>query len=347
MTYSGEASEAVVRGKGPGDAVRLVGDAATLDAITGLCEPWLHLLPGRHYAEFTVYTAQRFAPTRDWESTEKTSALEPPRRLLISPEHRELVVCAEEPIWRTTQTLRSVRHLLRWQAYQQPWLFLHGGMVRLDGAGVAVVGAKKSGKTSTIMAMLAAGAAFVANDDVTLSVQDAAVVGHGWPRTVAIRRDSVLALRDRMPGFPPDSRALRHPANRWGLDVLAQETLDGYAPLLWVDPALLATAFSVPALPSTPLNATVLPHFDDSAQKPDLEQLDAVSARALIQPYVETRAVGYDTFLADWFPARKVADTSVLDAVVQRPVFRLRQSMASLAESVDAIRRRLSGSPYP
>ncbi|ARZ72329.1 hypothetical protein SMD11_6753 [Streptomyces albireticuli] len=95
-------------------------------------------------------------------------------------------------------------------------LFLHAGLVELDGLGVALVGGSRAGKTSFIMAgVLDGSGVMVCNDDVSLTAEPDGngVLGVGWPRSVSVRLDTLDLLFGR-----ERARAVRasltHPANR-------------------------------------------------------------------------------------------------------------------------------------
>jgi hypothetical protein len=338
MTVGVRGRTATVYGPEGNTSVALVGDADVISAVAELAAPWLTVVEGSADARHTIVTGPAHAPRRARQIVENAPDDEPPRRIHVSHSAHEIVVDAGEFDWQVMQVMRSIRHLLRWLAFDESHLFLHGGMVAFDGDGVAFVGAKRSGKTSLVMTALACGAEFVVNDDLTLVANDGEVTGYGWPRTVAVRRDSVLALSGRFPGFARSFRTLRHPANRWNVDVLKAETIEGMAPLLWVDPTeLTAASGSVPRR-SARLRAVVLPSFDDTVTKPELELLDPHAAEAELAPHVEQSAVNYDPFLAGWFPTAVPGGDSVRQALSALPVYRLRQRMELLPHSVQTIR---------
>lgn len=319
--------------------VTVTGDGETLAAVAALCRPWLTVTDGCDLGAPVIITGMAHAEPRDRELIQNSPDDEPPRRLLVSHAAREIVIDAPDPEWRVMQVLRGLRHVLRWQCYGPETLFLHAGMVSFDGVGVAYVGSKKAGKTSSLIAALLAGADFVVNDDLTVRVGPDGLTGYGWPRTTAIRRDTVLTLRDRLPGFPRTSRELRHPANRWNAS--AEPTVDGLAPLLWVDPAELATAAKVELRACAPIGAVVLPGWDDAVDRPRWERLSPATARELLAPHVESRAVSYDPFLAAWFDTEPV-DEVLAELVESVPIFRLRQRMDLLQVSAEQTRRLLT-----
>ncbi|WP_150516839.1 hypothetical protein [Streptomyces subrutilus] len=118
--------------------------------------------------------------------------------------------------WVVQSLLRATRAIHRSTAARQGMLFLHAGLVQLDGLGVALVGGSRAGKTTFVMASVLHGAGvMVCNDDVSLTAQPdgSGVLGAGWPRSVSVRLDTLDLL------FGPEKArtvlsSLTHPANR-------------------------------------------------------------------------------------------------------------------------------------
>ncbi|MGW6455474.1 hypothetical protein ACWF94_06005 [Streptomyces sp. NPDC055078] len=118
--------------------------------------------------------------------------------------------------WVTQSVLRATRAIHRSEASRQGVLFLHAGLVELNGLGVALVGGSRAGKTSFIMASVLNGSGvMVCNDDVSLTVDPGGdgVLGAGWPRSISVRLDTLDLLFGR-----ERARAVRtslsHPANQ-------------------------------------------------------------------------------------------------------------------------------------
>ncbi|MEU5401394.1 hypothetical protein ABZ348_19125 [Streptomyces sp. NPDC005963] len=117
--------------------------------------------------------------------------------------------------WVTQSLLRATRAIHRSAASRRGVLFLHAGLVELNGLGVALVGGSRAGKTSFIMASVLNGSGvMVCNDDVSLTVDPVAgpVTGTGWPRSISVRLDTLDLL------FGPERArsvvtSLSHPAN--------------------------------------------------------------------------------------------------------------------------------------
>ncbi|WP_267242648.1 hypothetical protein [Streptomyces sp. PR69] len=118
--------------------------------------------------------------------------------------------------WVTQSLLRATRAVHRSAASRQGVLFLHAGLVELNGLGVALVGGSRAGKTSFIMASVLHGSGvMVCNDDVSLTAErdGDGVLGAGWPRSISVRLDTLDLLfgRDRAQSL---RSSLTHPANQ-------------------------------------------------------------------------------------------------------------------------------------
>ncbi|PRY37512.1 hypothetical protein [Umezawaea tangerina] len=118
--------------------------------------------------------------------------------------------------WATQALLRATRSAHRCAASRRGVVFLHAGLVDLDGMGVLLVGGSCSGKTSFITASGLSGAGvMVSNDDVGLvsAPETGGLVGHGWPRSISMRLDTMRLLfgAERSDAI---RAGLTHPANR-------------------------------------------------------------------------------------------------------------------------------------
>lgn len=93
---------------------------------------------------------------------------------------------------------RLCRDILR-HLFMQELVYFHAGMVVYRSIGIAIMGDKKSGKTSSILTFLSTkNANYVTNDDLAISIAHKSsdpCIGYGWPRAVSIRRDSLEFMR--------------------------------------------------------------------------------------------------------------------------------------------------------
>ncbi|ATL86862.1 hypothetical protein GCM10009548_31620 [Streptomyces malaysiensis subsp. malaysiensis] len=211
--------------------------------------------------------------------------------------------------------VRIVRTLLRLDAaeHDPSASFLHAGMVAWQGLGIALVGNKRSGKTSTVIAATAAGAHFVSNDDLSLHEASDGPTGVGWPRSVSIRLDTLEPLGLSLP------TRTAHPAN----------THRDEAQLLM--PHEIGAMFNGRLLRKAPLQAVVFPSFgaDDTATLRRLAPGEAAERLLanLLTPPVK------DDELTSWFklPTPEELSARVRQVAAGVPAFELRQSLTHLA----------------
>ena len=110
--------------------------------------------------------------------------------------------------WQIQNIIRFVRVILRMLCQERGHLFLHGGFVQYKSKGICILGAKKVGKTSTILSLLKDYKVdFISNDDVSVYYKDGKWIGEGWPRSVVIRQDTWNK-------FEEVNCKLRHPLNK-------------------------------------------------------------------------------------------------------------------------------------
>ncbi|MFJ8588353.1 hypothetical protein ACIRD2_27400 [Streptomyces sp. NPDC093595] len=329
-------------------AVDVHTDDATLAELAKLTHPFFTSGPraGGERDVPEVWATDRLPGPTAWERLAYTSDFEPDRVLWVDHRRRRIAVVAPASPWRTQQLLRSVRNLARWQAYARGELFVHGGLVSIGGSGVAFLGRKRAGKTSGILsALVHADAGFVSNDDLVLALSDGGpVTGHGFPRTVNVRTDSLLALARARPALATLLDRVSHPANRYPgkqADEVSPVTVDG-RPLpesLWVRCAELAEATGAPIRASHPVHTVVFPRFVAAGEPVGVDRLDATGAERLLREHTESRAVDFDPFLADWFGT---GDTAAREATTARLLktarfLRLRQHLDRMADATAAL----------
>jgi len=333
-------------------AVDVHTDDATLAELTELTHPFFTSGPpsGGEHGVPEVWATGRLPGSDTWERLVYASDFEPDRVLWADHERHRIAVVAPASPWRTQQLLRTVRNLVRWQAYARGELFVHGGLVSVGGTGVAFLGRKRAGKTSGILsALVHADAGFVSNDDLVLALPDGGpdggpLTGHGFPRTVNVRTDSLLALARTRPALATLLERASHPANRYPgrqADEVSPVTLDG-RPLpesLWVRCAELAEATGAPIRASHPVHTVVFPHFVPAGEPVGVDRLDTAGAWRLLREHTETRAVDFDPFLAGWFGTDGTAAREATTARLLRTArfLRLRQHLDRMAEATAAL----------
>lgn len=185
-----------------GGRVDAVGSPADLRWLREQVAPFLACEPAVATGEdWTVYAESSYVPggTRDWDYSEEEARGEPPRRVWWSAERRAIAVDQPDAHWRRMYLVRHVRNTMRRVFPHRPHVFLHAAGVEVDGAGVVIMGGKRSGKTTTLLATLAltepsVPVRLVGNDDVSLLLKDGEPIVLGWPRSIGVRRDSAVEL---------------------------------------------------------------------------------------------------------------------------------------------------------
>ncbi|MFD9357947.1 hypothetical protein [Streptomyces sp. NPDC060031] len=330
------------------DGVLVTGDPEALAGLTASFQGFLTVSPapsGPTDAHPLVAITDEPPAGAQWERLVFPSRFEPDRVLYIDHERRAVTVCGPAGAWRTLQALRTIRNLLRWQAFTAGQLVLHGGMVTFDGRGTAFLGAKRAGKTSSILsALLVGGASFVSNDDLTVELTDRGPTGHGWPRSVNVRTDTLASLESVRPGITEQVLAASHPTNGWDGEHRSAE--GGLPRSVWSYPAELAAELGFALAPRAPLTALVLPRFGPATGGPRLERITRDEARELLSPHVETAASHYDPFLQGWYADDgKELRRAALDALLELPVHRLHQDLSSLAAATRLVRTAVLNEP--
>lgn len=322
-----------------GASVRVSAPAGVLAGLTGLASPYIEVTSAEAPRDAPHVLVRATPPSGDaWRRVVLDSEYEPDRVVWVDDARRRLALVNEDDSWAVQQLLRSVRYLLRWQAYERGDLFLHGGLVRAQGAGIAFLGHKRSGKTSSILsALLNGGADFVSNDDLVITD---ALTGHGSPRTVNVRTDVLLALTRDTPALLSLLSDTSHPANAFPgrhhtHDAIRSDAGDRLPGSVWVRCAELAHATGCSLLPGSRVDMVVLPRFDSGADGPTLTRLTPTEAYQALSEHVESTATKYDPYLAAWFPTT-AADRRVRllrQLADQALCFRLTQDMRRLADA--------------
>ncbi|WP_432052388.1 hypothetical protein [Streptomyces xiamenensis] len=334
-----------------GAVVPVTASPELLDALARVMSPYIAM----ETADAPV-TAPRVRVVDDaprgegWRRIALRSEYEPDRVLWVDDTRRHLALPRASGEWTLQQLLRSVRHLVRWQSYARGDLFLHGGLVRAAGTGIAFLGHKRSGKTSSVLsALLNGGADFVSNDDLVLTEDDdspAALTGYGSPRTINIRTDVLLELARTAPALRDLLTQAGHPTNAFpGRHHTRDAIRSGEGTRLpgsvWVRCAELARVTGRPLVSEAPVDVVVLPRFGSGDGGPAISRIGPDEALRALSEHVEGEATKYDPFLAAWYPHTDgERRTRLLRRLAARtPCYRLTQDMERLDEATSVLLR--------
>ncbi|MFE3578236.1 phosphoenolpyruvate carboxykinase (ATP) [Streptomyces vinaceus] len=243
--------------------------------------------------------------------------------------------------WTTQSLLRATRAIHRSAASRQGMLFLHAGLVELEGLGIALVGGSRAGKTTLVMtSVLHGGATMVCNDDVSLSAEPdgGRVLGVGWPRSVSVRLDTLDLLFGREKAQGVLSR-LTHPANRT-LGSLRASGVEEHGTALiypWEYAALLDT----PVGRSARVDAIVHLGLADSpsdtgvADVPPAARADLLERHVLDLPNKHLNIFGH--------APRQGAPARTREALTALPTFTFRYAFADAPREVARLAAHLRG----
>ncbi|MET9498297.1 hypothetical protein [Streptomyces sp. NPDC006552] len=314
-----------------------MSDAAVrLAPFVAVSQPDAHHQPDSTWS--IQHSPEAGADPAELEHVTITAPTEPTATLTVDHARRRLLLdpaCALD--FATHLAARYARILLRLQrATRAQELFLHAGMAapapdagRAD-RGIAVIGPKRTGKTSTVMAAMRAGAAFVGNDDLSVTRSPDGWTGHGWPRSVSVRSDTFTAL-----GLAPPERSA-HPARPPGPGGPA-----GRAAPVMLLPAELANLLGAPGVrPSAPLTALVFPRFVPDAADTALRELTPEQTARRLRREPPVQVVKQADFLLPHFPRPSPAETDEVWRLLaaEVPGFELAQSFTGLTAGAQHLR---------
>ncbi len=261
-------------------AVAVAADPATIVGVAAECAPWIIADYGATALTraWTISTGPGSRPAGGgWLPVPTTppGPGEPRRCLKVNAGQRLIALQAGPGPWAVRFTLRLVRALIRRQQHAEGEMFLHAGAVIVGGAGIAVAAPQRSGKTTTLLALLehatvtGTPAAFVSNDDLSIRSAGGVVTGHGWPRGVEIRRDMLPSL------------------GGIGARLAAAESAAGATPgSLHLRPSRLAQLAGSVLASSTPLRLLVFPRFARPGEPAHLRRLPAARAIRLLATHL-------------------------------------------------------------
>ncbi|AZS16350.1 hypothetical protein [Paenibacillus lutimineralis] len=284
--------------------VQFVANDGDLALLYDLIEPYLKVskISNISHSIWTIYVIPELVPDgcKLKEITED-SPDGPGTRVFMNGEARVMAINQSDHKWRILYTLRMIRNLLRWQLYEQGKLFMHGGLAGVGRKGVAYLGGKKSGKTSSILALLNYGAHYCSNDDLTFLVEETEVRALGWPRSLCIRKDSLYALQAVNPHYVRMIEELKHPSNEH-----VEHNTEGeqYRKSLglYFYPKEIAIASGQRIEPEVPLSMIVFPKFiGREGKKAYLERINPGEALELLEQNLEQYPEKYCGFLGKYF----------------------------------------------
>lgn len=242
--------------------------------------------------------------------------------------------------WVVQSLVRATRAIHRSVATRTGAVMLHAGLMKVRERGVAVVGASRAGKTSLIMASVLEGLARpVCNDDVGLVLDPAGGVrGHGWPRSVSVRLDTLQVLLGSARADEVVT-SLRHPANRT-LSRLRAEGIEPHGTALLYGDEYCRLLGAVVAKGAS-VDAVVHLSMTNEDERPRMQSLDRDTNVRLLTPQFMNEPNKHLNIFDH--ACRDGSADEVRDALAGLPAFRfryrfqdLRGATHQLADHLDA-----------
>lgn len=307
-------------------SVILQADHAIVQAVQDRAYPYWQTQPISG-SQSEVWTIMVGSPDAQmvYETWPVSSPDEPKAHVHIVHQAKTIILPDQETIWLIQRALRLIRNILRLQLARAGAIFLHAGMVSMPGyGGIAYVGDKQAGKTSSILAALTQGAHFVTNDDLVILSDGPHLRALGSPRSIRVRHDTLTTLPyPRVTGRP----LLSHP--------LPSERGPEF---LCFFPHELAETFQCQLIPETDLRTLVFTSFlpRSSSLATSLRPVSGAEALVLLRRHSEPCTDGYHRFLRTCFPAP--TEQQPLEKLIQQvPCYQLQQSFSTLGTALDII----------
>ncbi len=217
--------------------------------------------------------------------------------------------------------MRVVRELTMDHLVRTGRSLLHAASFALDGRAVLLAGAKNSGKTSLLCAVLGSvpGATFLSNDRVALQGHADAPLARAMPTIVSVRPGSLELLPDLR-------RRLAHDNLRYTGDA---HTPTDPNPRHILSPRQLCDALQAPLQAEAPVAAIVFCRIDARASSFHLEKLRHDEARpALHAALLGGFGAGGSSTLFSWpsagsFPSLAELDARITRSAASLPCFQL------------------------
>ena len=162
--------------------------------------------------------------------------------------------------------MRTIRHFIFKMLSKYGFVPVHASAVEVSGSGIAFVGDKRSGKTTSLLSCLRYGrASFIANDAVFIGGEKGEYILASAPTSVGLRKNTLEAFGL---GSIVGGEGAGHPDNQFASSLVEK---------IFVSQDLLCSAFSSGFKTSASLKAMVFPIYDSSVSSPSLVNVSATT----------------------------------------------------------------------
>jgi hypothetical protein len=227
-------------------------------------------------------------------------------QLLFKKERRVVLVTSGNLEVRSEEAMQTLRALIKWLLLEQGWIPMHSACVAKDGRAICITGAKASGKTSTLLNLLARnGCDLLAIDKFLIRGSGSHIEICGLPGKSGIRVGSAIAqpmvltwiAEQPTPFFPHiGADQVRHIA-----ETNTPEQLRTRSEKIHLLPAELAGLFKVSITPSAPLALVLIPVFDLGAAQARLVRAEPEQAAKMLMDCYSSLLGKGEGFLLHFF----------------------------------------------
>ncbi len=248
---------------------------------------------------------------------------EPECNLFINGNDRKIIFIMNDnnQEWLIQNIHRMIRVLLRMQCIEKGHLFMHGGLVNYRGYGIAFLGGKKAGKTSSILSMLSLmDSVFVSNDDISFFENDNVWMAQGWPRSIVVREDTLEKVCGRKKNT--FVHELHHPLNSSNK-------------LICFYPDEFVNIFNRKLSSESILSGIIFPSFSNDVNMSYFRQLNEEEAEKFVIENILINPAKYNEFLFEFFQLKNIDSyyKQIKRLIHQIPCYELVQSFENLKES--------------
>lgn len=207
---------------------------------------------------------------------EKANPKEPKKIFYVNTNSKEIRIEQPDDMeWRKHLALRLIRDLFRVYLVGNDGIPLHGGLIERSGLGIAVLGGKKAGKTTTILSLMDDKSFYITNDDLIVKNKHNKVFGYGSTRSMSIRKDTLPFLNKNIGNI-----VTTNPLNQTSL-------MEEY---LFIKPNEL---FSKQIKSSCNIALFIFPKFDSKVSRPKLQYLSDSNLLDELRNNVEDTTLAY------------------------------------------------------
>lgn len=267
--------------------------------------------------------------------------------LLFTGERRIVLATSGNLEVRREEAMQTLRALTKWLLLEQGWIPMHSACVAKDGRGICITGAKASGKTSTLLNLLARnGCELLAIDKFLIRDSGSGLEICGLPGKSGIRVGSATAqpkvltwLADEATPFFPNLGAEQV---RRIAESNTPEQLRTRPEKIHLLPRELATLFGVSITPNAPLELVLIPVFDPGSVQARLARAEPdQAAEMLMECYAGLLSKG-EGFLLHFFDLSDTALREQLASLLGRymphlETYELHQSHTTNAQAAQLV----------